>query len=293
MQPEEESRLLQKKIAELKKKEHLPGPLLELLAAVYERQISARAQAAVAAPPAAELAGKDRRAQGAPLLERAAFPYDAVQAKELFSEFLELAARQQEPLQGAAKAIAAALDAGELDLDEAFKAHLQADRQAFEEWERRTPEAPRTMAFLVQSSLMPSLAAVADALAPEREDQSSWMQGHCPTCGSLPLIGALEEKEGHRHFVCSFCQTDYKTKRLGCPICDERDFEKLGFLTVEEEPGFRIDLCQSCKRYVKVVDFRKLDRRSLPLMDDLASLPLDMVAAQKGYSRATLSAWGF
>lgn len=293
MQPDEEKRMLQKKAQELKKKEHLPAELLELLTAVYERQIDARATAAVAAPPAAELADPQRLAQGAPLLERAAFPYDVAQAKELFTDFLELARQQQDPLKSAAKTIADALDNGELDLDAAFKAHLEGDSKILDAWAERTPEAPRAMAFLVQSSLMPSLAAVADALAPERKALGAWQFGHCPTCGSLPLIGALEEKEGHRHFTCSFCQTDYKARRLGCPVCNEQDFEKVSFFIVEEEPGFRVDVCKSCKRYMKVADFRKLDRRSLPLMDDLASLALDILAAQKGYSRATLSAWGF
>lgn len=293
MHQDEENKLLQKKMAELKNKEHLPQPLLDLLAAVYTRQLEARPQAVVAAPPAEELPERQRRVQGAPLLERSKFPYDKAQAKELFAEFLKLASEQQEPLKGAAETIRKALDAGELDLEAMFQAHLDENPEFVNAWAERTPEAPRTMAFLVKSSLMPSLAAVAEALGPERDESPNWMHGHCPTCGSLPLLGCLEEKEGHRHFTCSFCLTDYKTKRLGCPICGEQDFDKLSFYSVDEEPGFRVDVCQSCQRYIKIADFRKLDRRSLPLLDDMSSLALDILAAKKGYSRATLSGWGF
>lgn len=293
MDMDQERKLLQKKVKELKTKEHLPQSLLDLLAQVYDMQIQARARAVVAAPPAGELPAQELRVQGAPLVERSGFPYDPAQARELFSTFLDLAVKGQEPLKAAAQSIAEALEKGEIDLQAAFQGYLDADASICEAWAERTPDAPRTMAFLVQASLMPSLAAAADALAPERDKLPNWLHGHCPTCGSLPLIGCLEEKEGYRHFTCSFCLTDYKTKRIGCPICGEQDFEKLSFYTVEEEPGFRVDVCQSCKRYIKIADFRKLDRRSLPLLDDLSSLALDILAAKKGYGRATLSGWGF
>ncbi len=293
MLPEEENKLLQKKVLELKRKEYLPQAMLDLLSEVYSEQIKAREEAVVAAPPLEELPDFQRRLQGAPLVERFGFPYDAKQAKALFAAFLELVCGQQAPLKTAGEVIRDALAQGDLDLDAAFQAYLAGDLTLVDAWAARTPEAPRTFAFLVQSSLMPSLAAAADALAPERDKIPNWLHGHCPTCGSLPLISVLVGKEGFRHFTCSFCQTDYRSKRIGCPICGEQDFEKLSFYTVEDEPGFRVDLCHSCKRYIKTADFRSLDRRFLPLMDDLASLALDLIAAKKGYSRPTLSAWGF
>ena len=109
----------------------------------------------------------------------------------------------------------------------------------------------------------------------------------------MPLIGSLQEKEGKRVLTCSFCLSDYRTKRLGCTVCDETDFDKLAYYTVEDEPGFRVDVCQTCNSYLKVADFRELDRKFLPLLDDLASLALDILAVKKGFKRPTLSGWGF
>lgn len=60
-----------------------------------------------------------------------------------------------------------------------------------------------------------------------------------------------------------------------------------------EEPGVRINACKTCMLYIKTTDFRNLDRRSLPLVDDLESLSLDVAAREKKYKRPTLSAWGF
>jgi FdhE protein len=62
---------------------------------------------------------------------------------------------------------------------------------------------------------------------------------------------------------------------------------------VEEEPGYRVDVCASCKSYIKTIDFREMDRTALPQFDDLDSLALDFVAREQGYIRPTLSAWGF
>lgn len=290
---DEEARLVQKKLEELKKKDYLPPGLLDLVAEVYRLQIEARGKAAVTPPEMESLADDERRAQGVPLLERCEFTYDQAQAVELFRSLLALAKKAAPPLGSAAQKIETALDAGELELDKAFAAHLNEDVGMVMRWAERTPEAPRTLSFLVQSSLMPFLAALAWSLEERIKSIHSWEYGHCPACGSLPLIGSLREKEGSRMLTCSFCQTEYRTRRLGCPVCEETGSDKLAFYIVEDEPGFRVDVCNNCKCYMKIADFRKLDRKHLPLLDDLASLPLDILASQKGYSRATLSAWGF
>jgi len=44
---------------------------------------------------------------------------------------------------------------------------------------------------------------------------------------------------------------------------------------------------------MKTTDFREVDKISIPALNDLESLPLDFVAVKEGYSRGTLSVWGF
>lgn len=202
MHPDEESKHLQRRIKELTDKGHLPPALLELVAEVYAMQLAAREEAVVAAPPAEEMPDWDRRVQGVPLVERRNFPYDPTQALTLFGRLLELLATQEEPLGAAARTIAAAVAAGELDPGVAFRKYLEEDASLVEAWAARTPQAPRTLAFLVQSALMPSLAAAAAAMTPTLKEYDAWSHGHCPACGSAPLMGSLEEKEGFRHFCC-------------------------------------------------------------------------------------------
>jgi len=52
----------------------------------------------------------------------------------------------------------------------------------------------------------------------------------------------------------------------------------------EDEPGFRIATCDECRTYIKVVESPVLKEMTLDLAD-MVSLPLDIVAQEKGYLR--------
>lgn len=285
---------LEKKLAELKAKEFLPPELVELVAKVAESQLAAEAEAVVAIPAEAELPGALETRQGKPLVERSLFPFDRAQAERLFREYAGLLEAMGGEQEKAAGIVRAAIDAGQPTLAEAFAKFLAGDDVFFSAFGEKTPAAPRTLGFLVQAALTPSLAAVAAAFEQRLAHEDSRAHGHCPVCGSLPLFSVLlREKEGLRHAVCSFCHAEYRIRRLACPYCDEADPAKLKFFTADELPGFRVDVCETCRRYVKTADFRNLDKVSLPALDDLESLALDFLARDEGYARPVLSAWGF
>jgi FdhE protein len=287
------ARRLEKKLAELATKDFLPREIVTLVGEVARRQLAAQACAAVALPAAADLPDALAASQGKPLIERGRFPFDATQAELLFGEFAELLAGLGGEQAKAVAAVRAALASGEITLAEAFARHLAGDDAFFALFAGRTPAAPRTLGFLVQAALTPSLAAAADAFRAEIEKADARQHGHCPVCGSLPLFSVLREKEGLRFAVCSFCQAEYRIRRLSCPYCDEADPAKLTFFTADELPGFRVDVCAACRRYVKAADFRALDKVSVPVLDDLESLALDILAREAGFERPVLSAWGF
>ncbi|WP_028586997.1 formate dehydrogenase accessory protein FdhE [Desulfocurvus vexinensis] len=292
--PDPDLRLLDKRLELLRKRDHIPAELLDLVGQVCARQLRAVAEADPGAPPQDRLAAQDTHIQGAPLLAREHFPYDAAQARALFEEFLRLLLERPGPMAEAASVAAGAVAAGDPALERCFAAHLQGDEEFFDAFGRqRTPQAPRTLAFLVQSALAPSLAAVARALGERHDTAKAWPHPHCPICGSAPLMGELREKEGLRYAACSFCRTSYRMPRLRCAFCGETDHARLSYFTADDEQGYRVDVCDTCKHYIKTTDFRKLDKRPLPLLDDLESLSLDILAANEGYNRPTLSGFGF
>ena len=57
-------------------------------------------------------------------------------------------------------------------------------------------------------------------------------------------------------------------------------------------PHIRIEACDSCRRYLLNVDLAS-DPRAVPLVDELAALPLDLYAREQGFSKITPNLMGF
>ena len=285
--------LLAKKIDACRKRGLLPTELLDLVEKIYSRQLAARGEAQVPGAETLETADALQHSQGAPLLERGRFPFDRQQTAALFDEFLGLVKGSNPALAEAAEAVSRALDDKSLNLDEAMQAHLNGDEGYFSTWGEKTPSAPRILPMLVQAAMTPSLERAAMEVATRTDLTKSWPHGHCPLCGSMPIMSDLREKEGFRYNICGFCHAEYHVPRLQCPFCLEKDTAKLEYYEAKEEPGVRLNACKTCNMYIKLTDFRNLDKRSLPLVDDLDSLALDVAARDRKYKRPSLSAWGF
>lgn len=286
-----EGRLLEARLKQIRDKDYLPPDMIDLLEVIGREQLNARPVATVNVPD--EFPEDRELLLGRSLVDRERFPYDENQALELFSRFLDLSEQSSGPLSVAAGEVRQAMDQGELDPADAFVRVLKDDADYFNAWAKRTPQAPQTLYFLAFAALGPSLAAAGEILAGKLPEVTAWTAGTCPVCGELPLISSLREKSGYRWDTCSFCRHEYRVRRMACAVCGETDQNKLTFFTVDDEPGYRVDVCASCKSYIKTIDFREMDRVTLPQFDDLDSLALDFVAREQGYARPTLSAWGF
>jgi FdhE protein len=280
--------------ATIRNREHIPAVLVDMLEAVTELQAEAARNVSIALPDPSTLPNEEQNLMGKPLLPRDEFPHDAANAAELFRKLLPVLCRDESPMAEAAGVLEKALDKGELDLEEAFCAFHRDDEEYFMKWAERTGDAPRALPFLVKAALEPSLRAVAEGLSKHTGTRNSArMHGTCPICGSMPLISRLNGKEGFRFATCSHCLHEYRVRRIACLLCDEDAHDKLSFFTAKEEPGYRVEVCKTCGNYSKTIDFREMDRKSLPVLDDLDSMTLDFVARENGYQRPTLSAWGF
>lgn len=117
------------------------------------------------------------------------------------------------------------------------------------------------------------------------EHRRAWEAGRCPVCNALPVLSSIDW-EGRRHLYCSFCGTKGQFKRISCPVCKSTENEQLNIITAEEEEGFRIDTCDACKSYIKTVQADRMENLA-PDYVDLLSLPLDIIAQNKGYKRNT------
>jgi formate dehydrogenase accessory protein FdhE len=108
----------------------------------------------------------------------------------------------------------------------------------------------------------------------------------CPLCGSQPFLGVLrrEGDGGKRFLVCNFCAQEWEFRRLLCPTCGEDHERKLPIYVAEQFPHVRVEACETCKSYLPTIDLTK-DGNAIPLVDDLAAMPLTLWAQEHGFVR--------
>lgn len=302
---------LERKLEELHTKKHLPGELVAIVAEVSRLQQDAlpavrfadMREQTLPADVRAAIRPVEARAQGGVILPREEFPLDMAVARGLRAPVMDVLRRNAPQLLPLQEALTAALDAEPDMFERACRSvllpHSPAAKEGagpddpLAEWAARHPEAPGFFRFVAQSAVMPSLSVAGSLLGVEYDNDALWQHGHCPVCGSAPLMGRLSGTEGARSHVCSFCSFEFRVPRIGCPFCLAAEYGGSEYYASEDEPGYLLDVCASCNCYIKLADFRALDSAWLPLLDDLASLSLDIYARQMGYARLTLSAWGF
>ena len=113
-----------------------------------------------------------------------------------------------------------------------------------------------------------------------------YTQSICPFCGRQPGLGVLRPlgDGGQRSLVCSFCAAEWQFRRIVCASCGEQDHRKLPVYTADELPHVRVECCDTCKRYLKTVDLTK-NGLADPVVDEIAAVPLDLWAQERGYTK--------
>lgn len=301
-----EKKNLDNNIKNLEKKSYIPKDLIKIVSLVCELQGKALEDLSLSGKDCdldkIKLADPNQHRMGAPLLLRENFPLDLDMGEKLGLELIKKLAKASENLVKASKDLDKKLADGEYSLKEACQellknpiipGNLENYEGYFKGWIKDHPESPFFFSFIAKSSIFPSTYTMASCLAPQHKKEESWEHGHCPICGSLPFIGHLKGKEGQRLHTCSFCFYEYRVPRMGCPFCLKESQGEGDYIITESEPAYQIHVCKECKHYIKIADFREYHRVFNPMLDDLDSLILDIHAVQEGYSRPTLSAWGF
>jgi len=157
-------------------------------------------------------------------------------------------------------------------------------------------ETSGTDTFLARASTQPVLAALPALAATLRNSETD--DRHCPRCSGLPQVAVFAETAealltSPRKLVCSRCADEWVMSRMTCASCGETSGAKMPILSdVDLFPHLRIDACEICRRYLITFDLRK-DPRAVPVVDELAALPLDLVAAERGYTKIARNLMGF
>lgn len=175
--------------------------------------------------------------------------------------------------------------------------------------------------YLARASAGPLLEALAVEIVskPGEDDEL-----HCPVCGGLPQLSFFATSSedlvtARRHLVCSRCAASWPFSRLTCASCGETDGKKLVLFgevgTTQAEiseniikartdpevrknaepaqfPHLRVDGCRTCSRFLLNVDLER-NGRAVPIVDEIAAIPLSLYAAERGLSKIVPNLMGF
>jgi len=106
--------------------------------------------------------------------------------------------------------------------------------------------------------------------------------GRCVVCGE-PVSLTMIDSENKRHMICTVCGHEEEIFRIGCSYCMQKICERIDLLVDEDE--IRVELCKDCKTYIKSFKDEVYQKFKDPYLIDIISLPLDVVAQERGYIR--------
>ena len=135
---------------------------------------------------------------------------------------------------------------------------------------------------VLTQAMRPFLSRCAEVLQ-QRSDLGVWTHSHCALCGGEPDFAVITPA-AERHLICSRCTLRWKFEALTCPYCRNSDRARItSFATPDGR--YRVYACDECRRYLKAYDARRANRPVMPIVDGVATLPLDAAAIQRGYTQ--------
>ncbi|KOC28565.1 formate dehydrogenase [Comamonas testosteroni] len=110
----------------------------------------------------------------------------------------------------------------------------------------------------------------------------------CPVCASEPVASVIRiggKVAGHRYAHCGTCACEWHMVRIKCTHCEStKGIHYQGIDGAGEE--VLAETCDECGSYRKIVNQEK-NPMVEPLVDDLASLMLDLLMSETQFQRAS------
>lgn len=115
-------------------------------------------------------------------------------------------------------------------------------------------------------------------------------RSECPCCGS-DAVGSVilqnSNMENLRYLHCGLCNSRWNALRAKCTFCSNTkgmSLQSIETVTQGALHGASGECCESCHSYRKMYHLNK-EQYADPVADDLASLALDMLLGEAGYTR--------
>ncbi len=220
-----------------------------------------------------------------PLIDPSDFVIDMEETARLFLKLCDLAHGLAPELSEAAGLLKKALADKTIELEKVVTAILNNQETVLAEQAQTAGVLVPQLMFFTYSGMLPSIQACSEQLATYLAPLPDMKKSYCPICGNQPDMAFFDES-GKRHLKCAFCSHQWVVGRMGCVFCENTDKDMQLYFFSDEEAEYRVNLCDHCHQYIKVVDLRKMDRAFFPGLEMVSSLHLDIKAREKGYTNA-------
>ena len=174
--------------------------------------------------------------------------------------------------------------------------HLQAQTSELSEMLMGYWRAPSDLQFFAKAFLQPYAGWLAETGATPVERNLDRAENRCPFCQGAPQVSVLRLKEpgsesGGRDLVCATCLTSWPFRRVVCASCLEENPVNIGYFNSPIYEYVRLETCSSCRYYIKSIDLTRYGL-AVPLVDEVASAPLDLWAREQGFSKIEMNLVG-
>jgi FdhE protein len=218
-----------------------------------------------------------------PLIDPSEFLIDLNVATQTFADICDLAKNLAPGLSSNAEFLKQSLSEEAFDLESLFTAILNNHNNALHDLSQLLDVPLNELSLFGYLSIAPSIRVCAQQLELYLAGAPELQKGYCPICGNSPDMAVLNQ-EGVQHLHCSFCRHEWKAERMGCIFCRNNQKDMQHYFYNEEEKEYRVKVCDHCRRFIKIVDLRQMDRQFFPNLEMIATLHLDMQAKEKGYT---------
>jgi formate dehydrogenase accessory protein FdhE len=173
---------------------------------------------------------------------------------------------------------------------------LRASESEVEEMLIEYWRSPSDLQFFAKAILQPYANWLHEVGAKPLDRKLESGENRCPFCYGKPQVSVLLIKEttsesGGRDLICADCLTAWPFRRVVCANCGEENPAKIGYYHSPEFDHIRIEACDSCQHYIKAVDLTKYGL-AIPLVDEVASAPLDLWAREHGFAKIEMNLVG-
>ena len=191
-----------------------------------------------------------------------------------------------------ARRVRGCIDAGRVDMGSLLAASLGRNQHAIRAKAMHEGIAPDVLWLAAELAAGPAAhVAARTLLAAETADggvagaRDRWRHGYCPACGSWPAFA--EVCGGNGALRCSFCGLDWPARPERCTYCRAAD-PGPAWATASPGAANRVALCGGCGGYLKWLEPGAPTPFELLAIEDLASSPVDALAAGRGFGRPPL-----